>query len=241
MTILNLGNRVVNNYLVSTTRGYILIDTGYAGGFLRFMKRLKKNHIQPRDIRYVFLTHAHDDHAGFLNEVLAATDAQVILHPKAIEGLRRGQNSFKGGCSSRLAWLFCHVLTLFGHGDHRFPPIKEEYLDRLIPIDSGRFNALRFPCEVLRTPGHTADHIALLAENKMFCGDAAMNGFPSRRRIIIWIENLKEYQKSWETILEVNPEMLYPGHGKPFQTADLKLLNLEGIRLYPLKKRSRKV
>ena len=41
MTILNLGNRVVNNYLVSSEIGYILIDTGYAGGFPRFMKRLK--------------------------------------------------------------------------------------------------------------------------------------------------------------------------------------------------------
>ena len=236
MTILNLGNRVVNNYLVSTTRGYILIDTGYAGGFLRFMKRLKKNHIQPRDIRYVFLTHAHDDHAGFLNEVLAATDAQVILHPKAIEGLRRGQNSFKGGCSSRLAWLFCHVLTLFGHGDHRYPPIKDEYLGRLIPIDSEQFKALGFPYIVLRTPGHTADHISLLAGDVLFCGDAAMNGFPSLRRIIIWIENLREYQKSWETIMRAEPKMLYPGHGKPFQTGELKLLNLEGIRLYQLKK-----
>ena len=125
-----------------------------------------------------------------------------------------------------------------GHGDHRFPPIKDEYLDRLIPIDSEQFKALGFQYIVLETPGHTADHIAFLAENKMFCGDAAMNGFPSRRRIIIWIKNLREYSKSWETILEVNPKMLYPGHGKPFQTSDLKLLNLEGIRLYPLKKRS---
>ena len=236
MTILNLGNRVVNNYLVSSEMGYILIDTGYAGGFPRFMKKLEKHRIQPRDIRYVFLTHAHDDHAGFLNEVLAVTEAQVLLHPKAIDGLNRGQNSFKGGCSSRLAWLFCQVLALFGHGDHRFPPIKEEYLDRFIPIDSNRFKALHFPYKVLRTPGHTADHIALLVGDKLFCGDAAMNGFPSRRRIIIWIENLREYRKSWETILEVNPKMLYPGHGKPFQTSDLKLLNLEGIRLYPLKK-----
>ena len=65
-----------------------------------------------------------------------------------------------------------------------------------------------------------------------------MNGFPSRRRIIIWIENLREYQKSWETIMKTEPKMLYPGHGKPFQTGELKLLNLEGIRLYPLKKRS---
>ena len=112
----NLGNRIVNNYLIASDVGYILIDTGYEGSFPRFLKMLGKNGIDPREIRYVFLTHAHDDHAGFLNELLSATDAQVLLHPKAVAGLRRGQNSFEGGCSSRPAWLFCQILALFGHG-----------------------------------------------------------------------------------------------------------------------------
>lgn len=235
MTIINLGTRVVNNYLVSTEIGYILIDTGYAGGCPRFIKQLRKHGIDPNEIRYVFLTHAHDDHAGFLNEVLEVTGAQVILHPKAIEGLKRGQNSFRGGCSSRLAWLFCQVLALFGHGDHRYPVIHSVYLDRLIPIDSEGFIASQFHYVVLETLGHTADHIALLAEDVLFCGEAAMNGFPSRKRIIIWIEDLEQYRLSWKMIISAKPRILYPGHGKPFQTADLKLLNLEGIRLYPLK------
>ena len=103
MTLINLGNRVVNNFLISSDIGYILIDTGYAGSFPRFMKKLEKNHIRPEEIKYIFLTHAHDDHAGFLNDVLSATDADVILHSKAVDGLKRGQNSFEGGCSSRLA------------------------------------------------------------------------------------------------------------------------------------------
>ena len=123
--ICNLGTRVVNNYLISSEAGLILIDTGYAGGFRHFMKMLKKNNIRPEEIKHVFLTHAHDDHAGFLNEVLESTNADVILHPKAIDGLRQGQNSFKGGCSSLTAWLFCQVLALLGHGDHRYPSIKE--------------------------------------------------------------------------------------------------------------------
>ncbi len=241
--ICNLGNRIVNNYLISSEAGLILIDTGYAGGFPRFQKQLAKNHIRPDEIKYVFLTHAHDDHAGFLNEVLAATDAAVILHAKAVEGLRRGQNSFEGGCSSRLAWLSCQVLALFGHGDHRFPAIREEYIDRLIPIDSERFRALRFPYEVLETPGHTADHISLLAGDILFCGDAAMNGIPSVRRTTIWIENAQQYRQSWETIIDKNPKMLYPAHGKPFQTADLQryLNTLENRKLYALKAKNREV
>lgn len=233
----NLGNRVVNNYLVASKAGYVLIDTGYDGSFPRFMRMLEKNHVQPRDIRYVFLTHAHDDHAGFLNEVLVMTDAKVILHPKAVDGLKRGQNSFLGGCSSRLAFLFCKVLALFGHGEHRYPVIREEYLDRLVPIDSDRFGELGFPFEILRTPGHTADHISMLADDVLFCGDAAMNGFPSMRRTIIWIEDLKQYKRSWEAILKMNPRILCPGHGKPFRTSDLeKYLNsLDRVKLYPLK------
>ena len=111
MTLINLGNRVVNNFLISSDIGYILIDTGYAGSFPRFMKKLEKNHIRPEEIKYIFLTHAHDDHAGFLNDVLSATDADVILHSKAVDGLKKGQNSFEGGCSSRLAWLSCQMIA----------------------------------------------------------------------------------------------------------------------------------
>ena len=69
----NLGNRIVNNYLVSLGEedGYVLIDTGYAESYGAFRKRLKKTGVSPKEIKYVFLTHAHDDHDGFLNEVLA--------------------------------------------------------------------------------------------------------------------------------------------------------------------------
>ena len=235
--IFNIGSRVVNNYLVSYDAGYILVDTGYAGGFPHFMKMLKKYHIQPEEIKYLFLTHAHDDHAGFLNEVLEATSAEVILQPKAIEGLKRGQNSFEGGCSSLLAWLFCQVLTLLGHGNHRYPVIKEEYIKRLVPIDSEQFKTLDFPYEILETPGHTSDHISLLVGNNLFCGDAAMNGIPSLRRTTIWVEDLEQFKQSWKKIIEKNPEMIYPAHGKPFITEDLKkyLKTLDRVKLYRLK------
>ena len=237
MKIYNLENRIANNYLVGLNEGgYVLIDTGYVEGYANFLKRMKKTGVTPEEIKYIFLTHAHDDHAGFLNQVLAITDAKVILHPKAIERLLKGQNPFIGGCSSRLAWLFCQILKLFGKGEHKFPPIKEGYLNRLITIDSEQFKSLSLPFEVVEMPGHTADHIALLKDGILFCGDAAMNGFPSIRRVIIWIEDLEQYKQSWEKMIALNPKMIYPSHGKPFPTKDLlKYQNrLEGIKLFPL-------
>ena len=240
--ICNLGSRIVNTYLISSKAGYILVDTGYAGGFPHFMKKLKKYNIKAKEIRYIFLTHAHDDHAGFLNEVLAVTDAKVILHPKAVEGLKRGQNSFEGGCSSTRAWLFCQVLTLFGHGDHRYPAIRKEYLDRLISIDSEQFKAIHFPYKLLKTPGHTADHISLLIGDKLFCGDAAMNGFPSIKSITIWIEDLQQYRQSWKRIIKQHPHMIFPAHGKPFNADDLQknMNTLLKLKLRPLKDHSKK-
>ena len=52
--IINLGNRIVNNYLITGEGGHILIDTGYQNGFRRFQKKLKKAGIDPRDIKISF-------------------------------------------------------------------------------------------------------------------------------------------------------------------------------------------
>ena len=53
MKIYNLGNRVVNNYLVSLGEedGYVLIDTGYVEGYPNFLKRLKKTGVTPEEIK----------------------------------------------------------------------------------------------------------------------------------------------------------------------------------------------
>ena len=236
--IYNLGYcAAFNNYLISTEIGYVLIDTAYEGGFKYFTNKLKHFRISPKEIRYVFLTHAHDDHAGFLNEVLDVTDAKVILHPKAIERLKLGQNSFEGGCSSMLADFFCQLLALCGKGEHKFPPIREEFLPRLITTDSEEFRSLKLPLKVLETPGHTADHISLLIGDKLFCGDAAMSCIPSLKRVTIWIENLQQFKQSWEKILAAAPKTIYPAHGNPFPTSDLEkyLPALDKIKLHPLK------
>ena len=71
------------------------------------------------------------------------------------------------------------------------------------------------------TPGHTADSISLKVENVVFCGDAAMNGFPSIKRLIIWIENIIDFEKSWEALIAENADTFYPAHGRPFPTDDL--------------------
>lgn len=129
----NVGNRIVNNWIYSVPEGLVLIDTGYENGFAHLKKRLFSQNISIQDVRYIFLTHAHDDHAGFLNGLFEElTDVQVIMSHKAIEVLHRGQNLFVGGCTSRLALFFCYFMKLIGKGEHRFPPLNREFEKRCI-------------------------------------------------------------------------------------------------------------
>lgn len=237
----NLGNRIVNNWIYETDNGFVLIDTGYEDSYSQLKKRLSRHNLTVQDIRYIFLTHAHDDHAGFLNEMLSETATiKVIMSNKALTVLFRGQNSFEGGCTSRLALFFCNIMKAFGKGQHRFPPLNQDFTDRCILItEENRSEVERILCgKIIDTPGHTNDSISLLLDDgSLFCGDAAMNGLPSLNKITIWVEDREAYLQSWKIIISSCPKIIYPGHGKPFVYTELtdNIKNVQKMSLYPLK------
>ena len=137
--------------------------------------------------------------------------------------LKRGQNSFNGGCSTTFAFIFCKLMGLFGKAEHRFPPIDDCFNDRFIEITDKNKSKIEdiLEGEVLFTPGHTSDSISLKLGDIIFCGDAAMNGVPSIKRLIIWIENTLDYGESWDKIISTDAKMIYPAHGKHFSKGDL--------------------
>lgn len=231
--MLNVGNRIVNNWIYSIQDGYVLVDTGYEKGFTKLKKQLAVYNIDLQDIKYIFLTHAHDDHAGFLNEVLAySLNTKVVMSYKALDTLYKGQNSFIGGCTSRISLFFCNVMKLVGKGEHRFPKLDPCFEDRCILVsdDTRRLVEKALCGRIIDTPGHTADSISLiLNDGSLFCGDAAMNGLPSLNRITIWAEDKESFLQSWLTIISIKPKKIYPGHGKPFNYTELNS-NIEKVR-----------
>ena len=225
MEIRNVGNRIMNTWIYPVENGWVMIDTGYENSYVSVIKKLRNLLIQPEEIRYLFLTHAHDDHAGFLEEWMTKhPNTQVIAHEKAIDGLCRGQNSFDGGCSTLIAFLFCQLMVLLGNGDHRYPELSEAHLSKIITLNEDNQaqaeNALNG--KVLFTPGHTEDSISLLVDGNLFCGDAAMNGLPSSHKITIWVEDKAAFEKSWDVMLASRAKNIYPAHGNPFVPSLLK-------------------
>ncbi len=217
MRPMNLGTLMVNNYLFPTLAGYLLVDTGYEGGGADFLRQLSRKKIDPNELQWVFLTHAHGDHAGYLNEVLRGTRARVLLHPLALERLRSGRNSEEGGCPNFRAILACR--TINRRKWDVFPALPRELENRFIPLEGARRRDLESNLGVtfLDTPGHTADSMSLLTEDgSLFCGDAAMAGPLSSNYTSIWMEDPEEYRASWETMLDSGARMVYPGHGGAF-------------------------
>ena len=243
MEIRNVGNRIMNTWIYPVEDGWVMIDTGYENSYAFVVKKLRSLLIQPEEIRYIFLTHAHDDHAGFLEEWMTKhPHTQVIAHEKSIEGLRKGQNRFVGGCSTMFAFLVCQLMALLGNGEHRYPRLREEHLAKIITLNEAKLEAIESELNgiFLFTPGHAVDSISLLVDGNLFCGDAAMNGIPSSHKITIWVEDKAAFEKSWDVMLASRAKKIYPAHGSPFCPCELKKYKkyIAGLRLRPLKEKA---
>jgi len=74
-------------------------------------------------------------------------------------------------------------------------------------------------------------------DGSLFCGDAAMNGFPSIHNITIWAEDLIDFRNSWDLMIYLNPNKIYASHGRPFPLEIIKknINKIAKIKLLPLK------
>ena len=102
-----------NCFLLPCNDGYLLIDTSYRNTFSRFQKGVARFGIEISDIKYLFLTHHHDDHAGFAADLVEKTGCQVIAHQHAVAplrkgGIRRNDAAFQPSCEICI-FHFCVV------------------------------------------------------------------------------------------------------------------------------------
>lgn len=234
-----IGNYALRNYVLETPQGFIAIDTGYPKGLPTFMKRFQK--IAPLTaLKFIFLTHAHDDHAGFLQALLEQTDASVVLHPDGLPELEAGENKVLPGAgySNKLAaYTFGRIKTQFS-----FPPVQLGSRAIIIENENHQFfQSLGLPLQILFLPGHTTDSIGLYDQSSgaLFAGDAAMNAVISRGYHTIWIDNAQQFGASWDKMIALQPRKIYPAHGSPFSPHKLKKYRhfMEGRTLIPMRTR----
>jgi len=211
-------------YLLKCTGGYLLIDTDYPKYYSLLEKKLASLSIATSDIKYLLLTHHHDDHAGFAAKLVRRTGCQVIAHRNAVSPLQQGKSEEIGESVNRRIEIVLFFYMLF-HREFKFPPLKLAERDILIEGDNDSLlKGIGIDGVILHTPGHTRDSISvLLSDGSAFVGDAAMNFLRwtgvGHRPIVI--EDITTVYESWRKLRERGARVIYPSHGRPFSARKL--------------------
>lgn len=235
MDIICLKLSVTNCYLLKVKNGYLLVDTGYERDLNIFKQELRKNSVDIKDIKYIFLTHHHNDHSGLVNFLVESNNSiSVIMHKYAAEALLTGKNvdllreEKRGVPNKRVRFLLVIRKKLKSSWTSTFPAYKIRNIDIIVEGDNvSILQKIGIEGKIVYTPGHTKGDISLILDNgSCFCGDSAMNNpivnILGAKNMTIGIEELDEYYNSWLILLENGSTTIYPAHGKPFNAKKLK-------------------
>jgi glyoxylase-like metal-dependent hydrolase (beta-lactamase superfamily II) len=204
--------------------GYLMVDTGYDRDYPLFHKRLAARSIDPKEIKAVFLTHHHDDHAGFLNDIKRDSGCAVIMSRMTASLLPSGRNDVSRGgfwINGRIQALARLKARVDRNWTLGFPPYIPAADDIVFDPEGGEGALLSFGIEarVLATPGHCVDHqVLVLPDGSCLAGDAAaaMLLWAGTRHFPVFMTDLEEAYRDWEAILAAGATRIVPSHGKPF-------------------------
>ena len=235
---INLG--VTKCFLLKCTDGYLLIDTAYSRRYSAFKRKLNVLGISLNEIKYLLLTHHHDDHTGFAAQLLKEITPEIIIHKEEIQGVKNGYHDEGLEAVNTCIKVF---LTIFNpHRGHRFTPVNlDNYTAHIVEGDN--IQLLKDLCgiegKILHTPGHTPGSISVILDSgDAFVGDAAMNflNFCRIRYRPIYLSDIASVFASWEKIGISNAKIIYPAHGKPFLASTLEQFRLYWLEKYNLNK-----
>ena len=189
---------------VETHDGLMLFDTGPESTFDNVAAGLGRIGFEPADVRHVFLSHIHFDHAGAAWR-FAEFGATIYVHPRGAPHLIDP------------AKLIVSAARLFGDDMQRL-------WGRIAPVPERNVCVLRhgdvtsvspFDIRAIETPGHASHHHVYLWGDNLFGGDIAGvrlgNGppvppfVPPELHVESWLQSL-------EKIRATNPAKLYLPH-----------------------------
>ncbi|MDH5376231.1 MAG: MBL fold metallo-hydrolase [Candidatus Bathyarchaeota archaeon] len=200
-------NVSVNCYLVRTSDGFILIDTGRTKKRGAIEKELESAGCQPGNLTLIVLTHGDFDHCGNAAYLRKKFGTQIAMHKDDSGMVERGDmlwNRNKQSIPIRIIFKFFFRLSK----SDRFKP--DLYID-----EGHNFSGHGFDAKVLDIPGHSQGSIGILtASGDLFCGDLLAN--VAKPEIWSIIDDLVAAHASVEKLKSLQINTVYPGHGQPF-------------------------
>jgi glyoxylase-like metal-dependent hydrolase (beta-lactamase superfamily II) len=212
-----------NCFLLPCEGGYLQIDVSYPDDYEKYLRGLSEIGIKLSDIKYLLLTHHHDDHSGFATEFIRNTGARMIVHENALPYLEMGKSEEVSRPINGCVKFVLGAFSVFH--EFVFPPVIPKEDDYIISgDDSAILKEIGIDGKILYTPGHTDDSISvILSDGSTFVGDVAMDfmNICGCRHRPIYVQDIDEVYRSWEGLRKGGAKVIYPAHGRPFSIEEL--------------------
>ena len=218
MKIENVGNCIINRYLLPTGDGYCLVDTGNVWEFKEFRKKMRKHNIPLSKIKYVALTHIHADHVGFLKELLEETGATLIYDMSTRKRLEAGKNDLNTYISGFILLIISKISAFFVDKTQTFPAV---FTDKCIDVSTQPLSI--YGIEFITLKGHTTSDTCIKYGDKLLCGDLFMSGISSYKHMPSWVRNKFDIIDSWKKVQAMTGiNFILPSHGRAFEKKKIK-------------------
>ena len=187
VTIVNVGYRSTNYWVVSAGTSRLLVDLGWQGTMGRMRASLRRMDVPIQEIRYGLATHYDIDHAGLAQELKQAGVALLVLDVQvhAIP-LMKAQTKPR----DKFVDITMHDNVTISLSESR------SVLERI-----------GIPSEIVYTPGHSDDSVSLLLDDgSVFTGDLTHPALVGESDAAI-------VSASWRHLQERGATRVYPAHG----------------------------
>ncbi|MBK7920038.1 MAG: MBL fold metallo-hydrolase [Chloroflexi bacterium] len=187
VTIVNVGYRSTNYWVISAGSSRLLVDIGWPGSLGMMRANLARMDIPLQELRYALATHYHIDHAGLGQELklegvpLLVIDLQVSAIPLMKTWIKPQDN-------------YVEITT-------------HDNITISIPESRPFLEKIGISGEIVHTPGHSDDSVSLLLDDgSVFTGDLTRPEFIS-------MEDAAIVTESWRVLREKGATRVYSGHG----------------------------
>jgi glyoxylase-like metal-dependent hydrolase (beta-lactamase superfamily II) len=195
---------IIASTALETNDGLVLFDTGPESTFENLSAELRKIGFAAEEVRHVFLSHIHFDHAGAAWR-FAELGATIYVHPRGAPHLIDP------------AKLIASATRLYGDDMERLwgriAPVPEERV-RILQ-DSDVVRVAPFELRAIATPGHASHHHVYHWDDNIFGGDVAgvrLGGGPPAPPFVPPELDIEAWQESIEKIRAFNPAKLFLPH-----------------------------
>lgn len=206
-------------FLIETSAGPILIETGPHSTLPHLSKGIKEAGFQLTDVKHVFLTHIHLDHAGAAWK-LAEHGATIYVHPRGYPHMHDPSKLLK---SAKMIYQ--------DQMDQLWGTLKPIATEQLIAVEHEQsFVVGDIQVKAWHTPGHAVHHIAWQIGEELFTGDVAgvkVGPGPVVPPCPPPDINVEDWKASLEIIRRIAPARLWLTHSQAITEVEGHLEQLE--------------